>query len=96
MLGVSVVYSLSLLDLCNSHRLQFEAFRLSRIPTEEKNGGNLRQEFKGLCHPRRMSVLVIAGPTFSNTSESSGSCFYLFEYRPSSESLLDFLFTNVL
>ena len=47
--------------------------------------------FKGLCHPRRMRALIRStlkslAQLFQIPSESSGSCFYLFESRSSSES----------
>ena len=38
----------------------------------------------------------IVGPTFQIPSESSGSCFHLFDLRSSSESWLNILFANVL
>ena len=55
---------------------------------------------KGLCHPRRMRALIRStlkslAQLFQIPSESLRSCFNLFEWRSSSESWLNFLFTNV-
>ena len=36
-------------------------------------------EGKGLCHPRRMRTLKSLAQLFQISSDSSGSCFHLFE-----------------